>query len=370
MIILVALLSLFYFGMVIYSLLRLLKRSEVESGPLPLDLPGISVVTSLKGDTPQLQEGLECILNQKYEGPVEFIIVIENSKDAVYAKAKEIISKNKSKVAVKFCTDMELQGANPRSSKMAHGYSFSKHSWLYWHAIDSIIVNNFFETAISMTQNDPLKYVTTFPVNIRPKSFGALVETVSLNLEVTKFFIFSTASKNGAVAYGGSLFFSREILEKSGGLAATLNRFTDDVILANAFKEAGGKCLLSPYLTYVPQESLSFLGFWNRQVRWLMIARFYMPQAFFSGPFFALGQIFLICGLFNWALTIFILRIIQAFLFEILLNTPKKDWWCVFFLPIYDILFPFMWVAALLTRKVNWQGNIMITDHQGILRKG
>jgi ceramide glucosyltransferase len=376
MTILVAGLTLFYLGMVVYSIVRLCTRKEVVTR-LPSELQGISVIASLHGNTPQLKLGLECILDQKYDGPIEFIIGIESSKDPVFAQAQEIVSNTKSKVIVKFFTDIELRGANPRNSKMLHGYNFSKHPWLYWHAIDSIIVDNYFETAVSMTQNDPLKYVTAFPVNIRPKSFGALVETVALNLEVTKFFIFSTASKKGAVAYGGSFFFSRELLEKSGGLDSTLNRFTEDVILASAFKKNGAQCLLSPYLTYVPQEKLTFRGFWNRQVRWLLIARFYMPQAFFSGPFFSFPQIFLVAGLIfhrefliQTALGLFVLRVVQAFFFEILLRAPKSDWWCALFLPVYDILFPFLWIKALLTQKVNWSGNIMIADSKGVLRKG
>jgi len=316
-------------------------------------------------------------LNQEYHGPLEFIIVAESSRDEGLLWAQDVVSKSKSKVVVKFCSDFEPRGANPRNSKMAHGYDFATHSWLYWHAIDSHIVSNYFASLVAMAQNNPDFYVTTFPVNVRPRSFGALVETVALNLEVTKFFLFSTATKEGAVAYGGSLFFSRSLLERSGGLEPTLNRFTEDVILAQSFKRVGGKCLLSPYLTYVPQEHLSFLSFWNRQIRWLMIAKYYMPGAFFLGPLFSFPQIFFVWGLWfqNWTvfevgLSFFILRMIQALIFEKLLGAPQKDWWCVLFLPVYDFLFPILWVGALITRRVNWAGAIMISDSNGIVRKG
>ena len=337
--------------------------------------PGISVVTTLKGNDPdQLNWGIKSILNQRYDGPIEFIIVVKTSEEKVYADAARIIAENPSSIKIQLLTNPTPVGANPRSAKMAYGFNLTTHPWIYWHCVDTVPDLHHFRDAMRLTQGDWSKYVTAFPVNVNPKSFGAKIETLGLNVEVVRYFLFSTVFPKHTVAYGGSTLFHRDLLAKAGGLAQTLDTLTDDEVLAQAFKKVGATCYLAPHSARVSQERISFRDFWNRQVRWFMIGRHHLTGLFMLTPFIMVGQWFLVSGLvfkstflIKMGLLVFFMRMIQGFLFQYFLGTPKRDWLSIWTLPLYDLLFPIIWVTALLKRQVGWGGTVMKLGPNGIL---
>lgn len=339
--------------------------------------PGISIVVSLKGETDGLAPGLECLRKQTYRGALELVLVVQDPNDPALIAGKKITESwpKTELLAVKWVTGFKPVGLNPRCAKMSEGLKHASHEWLYWHAIDTVIEPDHMKTAMLLGHLDKSTFVTSFPVNVESKSLGARLETICLNLEVTKFFILTFAQPGAATAYGGSMLFHRELLERSGGLASTLDRLTDDVVLTKQFMKAGAKCLLSPHLVTVPQHSISMKDYFKRQVRWMMIARYYMPEIYFPSPLFLVGQALAIAGFVGqdgvllWmAAGFFVFRMIQALVFEILLGGPIGDWINSLLLPIYDVLLPVIWFLALVVGKLNWAGDIMIVGPGGILK--
>lgn len=338
---------------------------------------GISVVTSLKGITDNLELGLLCILKQTYSGPIEFVIAVQDENDPVIPLAKQIIANCDSRVSVKWITGFNLRGVNPRSAKMAEAILHSKYPWIYWHAVDSLVDENHFKECMFIIDGNEKRYVSAFPVNIQPNNFGAKIETVALNLEVTKYFSSAFMDAKAALAYGGALLAHRSLLEQSEALEGTLNRLTDDVILAQGFNRVGGQCKMAAQLAYVIQEKLSFKDFIKRQVRWMMIARHYMRPLFFLSPLFWWGQYFLVASLFaaptlflSLAAVVFGIRIVQTLVFQILLKTPPRDWIHSWMIVLYDLIMPICWVSAIFIREVNWSGDVMVLGPNGVLVRG
>ena len=375
--------------MQIYSIQLLKKRNEraltyekTRDQYLLDSYPSISVVVSLKGLTPVLERGLKTILLQEYPGHIEFVICVEDSSDPVWTAAKDFVKRlteekafDPQKISLLWLADFKLKGLNPRSSKMAHGIEKASHDWIYEFAIDSMTRPTHLADMMNLAKGDSNNYVTSFPVNISPQNFAAKIETIALNLDVTRVALFSMLAPKPTIAYGGSMLFHRKLLNETAGLESTLDYLTDDVILAQAFTKNGAQCLMAPHFVYVPQEEMSFKEYYKRQVRWMMIARFHMFPMFMTGPFFALGQIFLVlAALFSdpsllWlALGFSVIRTVQSYIFQKMLGTNPGDEWHAWVITPHDLLFPLMWTMAFVTRKLNWAGDIMVVGPNGKLQ--
>ena len=366
-------------GLAVVLLLLAQHNARRRQRRLPAlsNYPGVSIITSLKGPTPAARESVRSLLEQDYPGPIEIIFATLDDKEPLIADVKDVINKvpNSAKTtAVRWVYPVDATGLNPRTAKIARAYEASQHPWIFMVCVDTRFSASYLRRAMELTELNCKRYVTSFPVIDSPQDFFAKLEAIGLNVDVSQFFLMSTFNEKAACAYGGAFLYSRSLMEEAGGYQPLLPLLTDDITLANAFREQGGLCLLTQDFAYVRQERHSFKSFWSRQVRWRMIGKFFTKSLFWLAPLSWLPLYLIMLGLIRAELSFFFLvipiwitRILVASFVQTILQTPNRDRLAVWALPIYDLISIPAWTSALFRNTIAWGPTVMRLDKKGAI---
>lgn len=362
-------------GFCVFAIIRLVqfKKQILESNKLAPTggRPGISVLTCIKGISDSLSEGLSSLANQKYSGPIEIIIIIEDSRDPALEYSKKVLAQVPQGVEVKWITDFKPVGGNPRTAKMAHGFQFAKHDWIYWDAADTFIEPNHFEKMYTHTKGDPKKYTTAFPLHYGGESWGAHFENVTMSFEIPSFFFINEVMRRPNV-YGGSLLFHKSLIELGGGFSSVLNFLTEEIPLIKLFTKVGAHCVMIPAFVYVRQVKETLRQFYERKVRWMLIAKLHHPQFYYPSmvySFFWIPLFGLITGdAFYLELTLIYLlgKTLSNLIFHLILRLPLKQTMAVFVVaPVYEFILVAYTIHALFKRRILWANDKMLIMPDG-----
>ena len=335
--------------------------------------PAISVITSLKGPTPGAAESVRSLLTQDYPGGLELIFAAKDGTEPLLAEMRAVVAANPSQHSIKWVYPVDVAGLNPRTAKIASACEAASSPWIFATTVDTRFAPGFLRRAMDTVAVDANVFVTSFPVIDRPRDLSASLEALGLNVDVSTYFLFASIARKPC-AYGGAFLFSRELLTKVGGYRPFLRLLTDDVTMAQAFASVGGECRLSPDFAYVRQERHSFREFWTRQVRWRMIARYFMPGLFWMTPlawthlYLALAAIVLRSSALAWALVVLTAaRMAIGFAIQSLLETAQADRRKAWALPMYDWISPLATIVACCSSTVRWGTTQMALDASGAI---
>lgn len=336
--------------------------------------PPISIVTSIRGTSMPLEEGLTCLMQQDYPGELELIVAIEDSGDPAYGIAKEVLSKIPHRMEVKWITDFKAEGGNPRMAKLAYGAKFAKHKWIYILATDTFSDASHLRKMMHKTKLDKKVYVSSIPIQFGTSTLGAILETIPMVWEIPMYGLMCDKVKRPFI-YGGSILFHMDLMQEAGGFGPILNYLTEEVPMSDAFTRVGGRFELVPSLMWVRQEKQTVAGFYERKLRWAMIGRFHHPQLFFLGFVFSplwLIVFWLLSGnpIFLSMLGVFLtVKSLVVYLYHILLGLPRAQAkWSLIMFPYEFISFTFC-VHALFRKRLNWAGDIMLVNSHGVVTR-
>lgn len=361
----------------VFMLIRFLKTftpfEEEIKKPLP-HYPGVTILTSIRGDSIPLEKGLSSLIKQDYPGPLELIMAAENSDDPGYSKAKKILEGTAQHIEVRWITDFKPDGGNPRTAQLAHAAKYAKFDWIYWIALDTYSDSDHLRKLMHKAKANPNIYVSSLPVHVGGNTPGALFENVPLVWEVLMAGLLNRAI-NKPFVYGGNILFNLNLLKKAGGFAPILKYLTEEVIMSEGFSRAGGKGEIAPSLVWASHNTKTFSEFYNRKLRWAMIARFHHRKLIVSAllcNIIWMPIIFLLTGnpLFIYLLGIYMAtKVIIVYLFHLLLKLPREQAnWSVIMVPYEFISFIYCF-HALFQKRVNWLGVTMSVDSHGFITR-
>lgn len=338
--------------------------------------PPVSIITSLKGPTPGAADSVRSLLLQDYPGDIEIVFATLDAHEPLIAEIQEVIKQTSSRHTVRWIHPVDTEGLNPRTAKIHRAYEASTHPWVFMVCVDTRFSTGYLKKAIELTELRPERYVTSFPVIDSPQTFSAKLEALGLNVDVSQFFLISTLSPDAACAYGGAFLFSKELASRCGAYLPLLKLLTDDITLAKALRLQGGKCYLTDELAYVRQEKHSFRQFWSRQIRWRMIAKYFLKDLFWVAPL-SWNQLFLFIGFAvtgnSWLLVALMLimlsRVGVGYGVQVILEAPAKDRKHAWVLPIYDWLAIAAWLTAVFKHSISWGPTLMILDRHGAVER-
>lgn len=364
----------------IYSVSMLTKFKKTflpfkEEIKKPLaEYPPISIVTSIRGTSMPLEEGLTCLMKQDYPGELELIIAIEDSRDPAYALANEVLAKVPHRMEVKWITDFKPVGGNPRTAKMAHAANFAKYDWLYWLATDTFSDPDHLRKMMHKTNLSQKTYVSSIPIQFGSDSVGAAFETIPLVWEIPMYALLLQKLKKPFV-YGGSILFHKKLLESAGGFAPVMNYLTEEVPMSDNFTKVGGQSEIVPAFVWVRQDKQTLNGFYERKVRWAMIGRFHHRALFLLGFIYSamwLALFWAVTGdfAFGYMLGIYLfVKTLVVYNYHTLLGLPRQQAKWAILIPVYEFVAFVYCVHAIFRKKVNWAGDIMRVDSSGLVTR-
>jgi cellulose synthase/poly-beta-1,6-N-acetylglucosamine synthase-like glycosyltransferase len=356
-----------------------LSRSRAVTAKMAADtasfsFPGLSVLVPVKGPVRHLEKGLSSLMRQDYPGPLEIVLAFQDADDPSLFEAEQLISKLHSRSEVKILRGLTFLGLNPKNSNLAHAFRASKHPWIFTCDIDTCLSPGHLRRAVMTAEAHVDLFVASITVHEGARTLGALLETIGTNLSLTSYFIqaYRFSPKPGPVNGAASLF-SRDLLTRAGGFEITLNAITDDAVLERAFLKAGGTGRLSPDFVRVVQDNQTMSGYFQRFVRWMMIARCYFPLSVIT-PVFWIGQWMVLFGmlfrshsLLVGGLCVFASRICYSMVLQRFLGTPTADWPKALVIVLCDAVGPVLWFASCTKKTVCWGGTLLRVQKDGSL---
>lgn len=347
-------------------------EEEIKT-PLP-EYPGISVLTSIRGTSISLEEGLTSIMNQDYPGPMELIIAIESSEDPGYNRAKEILERIPHRMKVKWITDFKPEGGNPRTAKLAYASQYAGYNWIYWLSIDTYSEDDHVRKMMHTAKANPNIYVSALAVHTGEKTLGALLENVPVVWELPMLGLLTQRMKRPFI-YGGSLLFHMSLLNKAGGFGPIVNYLTEEVPMTVGFSRVGGMAKLVPSFIWASNGTQTFPVFYDRRVRWAVAGKYHHKRLIFSALFFSLIWLPIISLITGNALFLYLLggalitKVFVVYVYHTILKLPKwQANWSVLMIPYDFICFAYCF-HALFRKKINWSGDIMRVDSTGFVTR-
>jgi ceramide glucosyltransferase len=206
--------------------------------------------------------------------------------------------------------------------------------------------------------------VSTISITTDPKSFGAWIETSIINCYHARMLMLVSALGLG-VGCGKIMLFSRDALERAGGLPALAWAVGEDEAMQTAFAGIGLRTVLSDRTSRQILGRRSLGAIWQRQLRWMLIWRLQTP-AVFIGDFFAsalpvsaaAALAAPLIGRAPWVamLSTLALWFVLESLLCLIKGWPLSAWSLPAFLG-REILGLAVHVRALTTRTIAWGGN-------------
>lgn len=362
------LLSQIWITLLTFRFIQKRKLALAVKPDLPSPSPGISIVIPVKGPAESLAECLHAIFRQDYPGPLEVILSIEDTKDPAVAEAKRIFDAARPSLErpIEFVLEVghSRLGPNPKNSNVARGVRKARHDWIYSNDVDTRMPENHLSHCMATVKGDANHYITALSVHVGPKDLFASMEAIGSNVDFTLYYVSSLGNKNPHLLNGAAFLAHKKLLDQVGGYEISVNQLTEDLLFSNRFEEARAQSHQAMTLVQTGGPHQSLRGYRLRQTRWMLIAKCFKPHLYYAAIASQFMHIVLILAILSRSGLLLALvgvmtlaSVLQSYLFQRWLGTPREDWiksWAV--IP-YAWLVPFWWTLALFTHHVIWGGN-------------
>ncbi len=327
------------------------------------DRPGISVLRPVCGLENQLEQTLATTFAADY--PLfEILFCVASPSDPAIPVVNRLIAAHPAIAARLLIGDDRISG-NPKLNNLVKGWQAARHPMILM-ADSNVLLPPDYLTRLLDQWTPGTGLVSSPPIGVQPDGFWARLECAFLNTFQARLQLASARLGNG-FAQGKMLFWSRDLLEKSGGLAALGHEMAEDVASTKMVRATGLKVRLPGQLFAQPIGKRRFMAVWSRQVRWSRVRRlgfliYFLPELFAGAalPFAALLAL-VATGLTVWAIPVFlVLWYGVEFVAARVGDWPRSPADITAWL-LRDLLLPPLWLASWTGSGFEWRGNVMTT---------
>lgn len=207
--------------------------------------------------------------------------------------------------------------------------------------------------------------VSTISIATDPGSFAAWIEASNINCYHARVLMLADAAGLG-FGLGKIMLFRRSDLARAGGFERLAWALGEDMALAQAIGSLGLRTVLTSRVSHQTLGARSFVEFWLRQLRWMVVWRVQLPAAFLGD---LLGSAFPTAAAGAAAAPLLglspgqvaIATIGAWFALEAAL-CAAKGWplslWSPLAFLAREIVTPVLWLRACSTRDVSWAGAV------------
>jgi ceramide glucosyltransferase len=217
--------------------------------------------------------------------------------------------------------------------------------------------------------------VTTLYRAVPGCTLASKLEGLSITDFVTGVLVLYQSRSAFRFAFGSTLAFSRQTLERAGGFEALANYLADDARLATLIVGAGYSVVISEPVVETMLPAYSFRDFWNHQLRWARTVRDASPRGN-AGLVFSFGVQWATVALIaaagaTWAWLLLALAYasrITSFVMTSRVSDDSAVLRRLWLLPLRDLQAVAVWIASYAGRSVVWRGDRFILEHGRLLR--
>ena len=344
------------------ALRRLLTR---RPGPAPVEPPSCTILRSLHGSSPRLEENLESLL-----GAGAPVVVSAGDGDGPSAAAARRVAARHPEAPLTVRIGRAPEGANRKVASLLRLLADARGEVVVFTDADVATPPGYLEAVLAPFA-DPAVGLVTCPY--RSVGGRAISERTDVLLTNTGFLpSIAVAERLEGIRFGlgATIAVRRRALDQVGGLQTLVDHLADDHALAALVSGAGHAIVLAPILLDHHVDGAGWREVWRRHVRWARTTRLLRPGGYAgsivmhgSVPAIALalgGTWTALAGLVTWLLV----RGSGAALLRERLGLTPRD---LLLMPVADLAAFGVYLAGLAGRGVEWGGRRLRVSRDGRL---
>lgn len=342
--------------------LYLRRLASSKSQPCAIGLPFVTLLRPVCGRDSFDVETLASSFTQDYPD-YEVIFCAPSQTDAAVPVVRALIDAYP-QVSARLLIGQKNYTVNPKLNNLWKGWQAANSNWVCMSDSNLLLPPHYLRTVVS-TWGARTGLVSCPAIGMSPQGFAGSLECAFLNSNQARI-QFSADSLGIGFAQGKTLFWNRDVLDKSGGLAALGTHLAEDVCATKFVRANGLSVSLTPLPFAQPIGRRRLRDVWERQLRWSRVRRDGFPWLFASeianGPM--LGLLALMAAGSLLLYPTWIVLIYLSFWYGAEVFLMRRAGWPArsldfMALPLRDCLLPILWVTTYLRRDIEWRGTAM-----------
>jgi ceramide glucosyltransferase len=360
--------SLLFYGLSAASVISFLnfRRNKLrQTAPPDSELPPVSILKPLKGVDPEIWESFCSHCDQDYPQFQVIFGVSEGNDPAVDFVHK--LQLKYPKLALELVLCERTLGTNIKVSNLVQMLPAARHEILLVNDSDIRVPSDYLRKVITPLADSTVGLVTCLYRGIAAPTLGSRLEALGISTDFIPGVLSARFLENGLhFGLGSTLAFRRHDLQAIGGFETLLDYLADDYELGRRIAATGKRVELSvaTVSTFLPAYSLP--EFLRHQLRWSRTIRDARRWGYAGIPF-TFGLPWAALALLaswgaTWAWVLFGATLVMRFgvglatAVEVLGDRQIAR--NVIWLPLRDLLAPFLWGASFTGNRIDWRGDV------------
>jgi len=332
-------------------------------------LPPVTLLKPLKGPGLDLYANLASFCHQDYP-TYQIVFGVEDPRDPAVTVVQQLKRDYPDRDIV--LSVASTPGANRKVANLRHMMRQARYGVLVMSDSDIRVRPDYLRAMVSPLADPSIGLTTCLYRGAGRFGLPSVFESLFINTDFTPMVLAAQLVQRFEYAFGASIAFRREALDRIGGFGPLADYLADDYLLGNRIAKAGYRLVLLPYMVETVLDSVSLRDVWRHLVRWARTYRVTQPVGWFASVITQAtlwGTLAVVATHGAGAGWIALLIALAARLGSLALvlrllderDTIRQLW----LVPLKDLVHSAIWAAAFLGRHVNWSGQLLRVERDG-----
>ena len=346
-------------------------RYAPKSEPAAAALPAMTVLKPLHGAEPHLEDNLATFFTQDYKEPFQLVFGIQDEADPAIAVVERLRARYPA-VSAALVVDGRRHGSNAKISNLINMETAARHDVLILSDSDIAVPSDYLGRVAAALEPDRVGAVTLLYTGWAGAGLGSRFCAMGIDYQFLPNAVTSVVLNLAEPCFGSTIALKRAVLDEIGGLRAFANFLADDYEIGRAVR-AKGYHIAIPRLAVRHACNEQDLREWlAHELRWARTLRVVAPAGHTCSivthviPLALLGTILTGFALFAIAclITTLAARAVLKWRIDRLYGCDGGPLWL---LPVRDVLSFGIFLMSLFGGSVEWRGNRMRVEQNGVL---
>jgi ceramide glucosyltransferase len=355
-----------YAGLATWATWRFLRRPAAK----PASQPSICVLKPLHGDEPELFENLASFCGQTYAGPVQLVLGVQDPDDRALPFAERLRREHPDRDIV-VVSDPTIHGTNRKLGNLINMAAAAHGDIVVISDSDVRLAPDGLDQIVAALEAPGVGLVHCLYRGRPTASVWSRLAAMDVNTRFAPSVLVGEAL-GANPCLGPTMALRAQTLTATGGLEHLADFLADDFELGRAVRAAGLTIACPPMVIdhVFPERSANEMLM--HELRWARTIRLVQPAGYLGSIIMHFTPLALIgaalTGFSAWSLAALVALVLfrqaQA---DVLCRLLAADRGVLWLLPVRDLLSLGVFVAAIFGDRVEWRGNRLRVQRDGVI---
>lgn len=241
-----------------------------EPGPALRDgglQPSVAVLRPVRGTQDGLERALASVLDQDYDGPIQWIFGVQDGADPVLPLLRRLAAERPA-AEIAILVDATDHGSNRKVSNLINMAPAIRHEIVAISDADIVVERDYVRRVVSELQRPNVGAVTLLYTGIPLKGFWPRISAMGTDTHFLPGVLVGLALGAARPCFGSTIALRRDLLASIGGFAPLSDVLADDNALGEMVRRAGLPVVVPAWTVghLCPERSLREV--FRHEVRW------------------------------------------------------------------------------------------------------